>query len=53
MKQYLLSITKNIPGQTEDIYFKAENMKEAIKRAAEYENITAAEIEKVEISETL
>jgi hypothetical protein len=53
MKQYLLSITKNKPRQTEDIYINAADMKEAIKRAAEYESILDPGIEKIEIAETL
>ena len=53
MKKYLLSITKNIPGQTEDIYFKAENMKEAIQQVADYESIIDPGIEKIEIAAVL
>ena len=53
MKQYLLSITKNKPRQTEDIYIKAADMKEAIKKAAEYESILDPGIEKVEIAAVL
>jgi len=33
MNGYVLAITKNIAGETIDYYFKAENMKEAIKKA--------------------
>ena len=51
--KYLLSITKNIPGQTEDVYINAADMKEAIKKAADYESILDPEIEKIEIAEVL
>ena len=53
MKRYLLAITKNIPGETTDYYFKAENMKEAIKKAEEHESVKDSEVEKIEVSEVL
>jgi len=53
MKSYVLAITKKIPGETKDIYFKAENMQEAIKKAATYESVIEAEVEKIEVSEVL
>ena len=53
MKSYELAITKNIPRETIDYYFKAENMKEAIKKAATYESVIEAEVEKIEVSEVL
>ena len=53
MKSYVLAITRNIPGETTDYYFKAENMKEAIKKAATYESVIETEDEKIEVSEVL
>jgi len=53
MQSYLLAITKDIPGETKDIYINAENMQEAIKKAAENEITKELGIEKIEISEIL
>jgi len=53
MKRYLLAITKKIPGETTDYYFKSENLQEAIKKAAEHESVKDVEVEKIEVSEVL